>query len=107
VLAVENLGEYVSDIAAVFYGQPSANIHLTGITGTNGKTTCSRLLAELMEVLSDSGSKQGSAAFVGTLGYGMVRDTGYQALHDAADKANDQPSAITETGLTHTGRIGQ
>jgi UDP-N-acetylmuramoyl-L-alanyl-D-glutamate--2,6-diaminopimelate ligase len=100
VLAVENLGEYVSDIAAVFYGQPSANIHLTGITGTNGKTTCSRLLAELMEVLSDSGSKQGSAAFVGTLGYGMVRDTGYQALHDAADKANDQPSAITETGLT-------
>jgi UDP-N-acetylmuramoyl-L-alanyl-D-glutamate--2,6-diaminopimelate ligase len=100
VIAVDNLREYVSDIAAVFYGQPSAKINLTGITGTNGKTTCSRLLAELMEMLSTSGSKPGSAGFVGTLGYGMVRDTGYQALHDAADRVADQPSAITETGLT-------
>jgi UDP-N-acetylmuramoyl-L-alanyl-D-glutamate--2,6-diaminopimelate ligase len=100
VIAVDNLREYVSDIAAVFYGQPSAKINLTGITGTNGKTTCSRLLAELMEMLFASGSKPGSAGFVGTLGYGMVRDTGCQALHDAADKAADQPSAITETGLT-------
>lgn len=97
VIAIENLTEYVSDIAGTFYGQPSGAMAITGITGTNGKTTCSRLLAELLEALPGAAGP-GPSAFIGTMGYGMVRDTGYRALHDAANKSAD--SGITDTGLT-------
>lgn len=84
VIGIENLSEYVSDIAGVFYGHPSKQIAITAITGTNGKTTCSRLYAELIEILSNN-----AAAFVGTLGYGMAGTT-----VDA-----DIP-ALGQTGLT-------
>ena len=98
VIAIADLTGYVSAIAGVFYGQPSRAMHIVGITGTNGKTTCSRLLAELLEALPDS-AQRGHGAFIGTMGYGMVRDTGYHAPHDAAD-AKVAYAGITDTGLT-------
>ena len=110
VIGIENLGEYVSDIAGVFYGDPSAKMTVTAITGTNGKTTCTRLHAELVETLTQEHSKSaGKSAFVGTLGYGMVSHAGYQALHDSASKSPEQGSlpvakvstgTIADTGLT-------
>ncbi|MDC0134385.1 Mur ligase family protein, partial [Porticoccaceae bacterium] len=114
VIGIENLSEYVSDIAGVFYGDPSSKMTVTAITGTNGKTTCTRLFAELVEYLTQNHSKgAGSSAFVGTLGYGMVRHAGFQALHDSARKSPQQDSlsvantgteagteTITDTGLT-------
>jgi UDP-N-acetylmuramoyl-L-alanyl-D-glutamate--2,6-diaminopimelate ligase len=97
VIGVDSLSEYVSDIAGVFYGEPSTKMCLTAITGTNGKTTCSRLFAELMEALA---SKQaGAAAFIGTLGYGMVSHADYRAPHDSAQP----PSAANKSGVTETG----
>ena len=99
VIGIENLSEYVSDIAGVFYGDPSAKMSLTAITGTNGKTTCSRLFAELLENLH--AKEAGTAGFIGTLGYGMVRNAGYQALHDSADSQDNKvASSVTQTGLT-------
>lgn len=91
VIGLERLSEYVSDIAGVFFGHPSARMQLTAITGTNGKTTCSRLLAELKE-----GMGVDRAAFIGTLGYGMVRDAGCQDA-DLADRAY---AGVKDTGLT-------
>jgi len=76
VIALPELSEYVSDIAGVFYGQPSQQMPVTAITGTNGKTTCSQLLAQLFELLGES------SGFIGTLGYGLsgnglnTKDTG-------------------------------
>ena len=49
VIVMPQLSEYVSDIAGVFYGQPSQHMPITAITGTNGKTTCSQLLAQLFD----------------------------------------------------------
>ena len=65
VITVPKLSEYISDIAGVFYGQPSRQIPVTAITGTNGKTTCSQLLAQLFTLLDES------TGFIGTLGYGL------------------------------------
>ena len=84
VVGIENLGEYVSDIAGVFYGHPSKQMTLTAITGTNGKTTCAHLYAELIDKLNN-----GSAASIGTLGYGM-----------AGSSAGAEIPALGETGLT-------
>ena len=66
VIGVPNLAQSLSQVAARFYDEPSRKMHLVGITGTNGKTTCSVLLAQLNSRL------QKKAAVIGTLGFGLV-----------------------------------
>lgn len=56
----------VSAVAARFYDDPSKKLKVIAITGTNGKSTCVSLLAQL---LNAQGIKCGT---VGTLGYGFV-----------------------------------
>ena len=40
LIAIENLAQASGDIAARFYGNPTRKMSVTGITGTNGKTSC-------------------------------------------------------------------
>jgi UDP-N-acetylmuramoyl-L-alanyl-D-glutamate--2,6-diaminopimelate ligase len=87
VIAIEQLSAQVSAIAARFFGEPSKKVHLLGITGTNGKTTCSLLAAQLLARL------QHKSAVVGTLGYGLLDTT---ALAPIAQ----QLGALHSTGLT-------
>lgn len=65
-IAIHNLAQKVSEIAARFYGLPGQELHTIGITGTNGKTTCSQLLARLYYALGER------SAVMGTLGYGSI-----------------------------------
>ncbi len=60
MIAVDNLGWVLGNIAARFYGAPSSLMTVIGITGTNGKTSCSQFLGQ---VLDDCG-------IIGTLGWG-------------------------------------
>jgi len=53
----------LAEIAAAFYGNPSDELALVGITGTNGKTTTSYVLASIFEA---AGIKCGR---IGTIGY--------------------------------------
>lgn len=87
VVAVEQLAARVSAIAARFFDEPSKKIHLIGITGTNGKTTCSLLAAQLLAQL------QNKSAVVGTLGYGLL-----DAL--AVAPLAQQLGLLHSTGLT-------
>ena len=72
VIPVADLAQQLSAIAARFYGEPAEQLQLTGITGTNGKTTCSQLLAQLQQRLFVGDGKKQNAGFIGTLGYGLV-----------------------------------
>jgi UDP-N-acetylmuramoyl-L-alanyl-D-glutamate--2,6-diaminopimelate ligase len=60
-VAVGGLGQKLGSIAARFYGDPSAKLAVIGITGTNGKTSCSQFLAQAM----------GNCGVIGTLGWGL------------------------------------
>jgi UDP-N-acetylmuramoyl-L-alanyl-D-glutamate--2,6-diaminopimelate ligase len=60
VIAIENLAWKLGGIAARFYGDPSVAMKVIGITGTNGKTSCSQFLGQM---LNDCG-------IIGTLGWG-------------------------------------
>jgi UDP-N-acetylmuramoyl-L-alanyl-D-glutamate--2,6-diaminopimelate ligase len=51
--------------AAQFYGQPSTQLRLIGVTGTNGKTTVAHLISQAMNKIEPCG-------VLGTLGLGMV-----------------------------------
>jgi UDP-N-acetylmuramoyl-L-alanyl-D-glutamate--2,6-diaminopimelate ligase len=86
VIAMPQLSEYLSDIAGVFYGQPSRQMPVTAITGTNGKTTCSQLLAQLFELLDQP------SGFIGTLGYGLSGS--------GLSGSGKNRGQITDTGLT-------
>ncbi|ANE57221.1 UDP-N-acetylmuramoyl-L-alanyl-D-glutamate--2,6-diaminopimelate ligase [Methylomonas sp. DH-1] len=61
-IAVTGLAQKLGEIAARFYGRPSEKLDVIGVTGTNGKTTCSQLIAQ---ALPDCG-------VIGTLGWGDV-----------------------------------
>ena len=52
----------VGHLAARFYRHPSRDLHMVGVTGTNGKTTTSRLVAQLGRSLGKS------CGTIGTLG---------------------------------------
>jgi UDP-N-acetylmuramoyl-L-alanyl-D-glutamate--2,6-diaminopimelate ligase len=68
VAAVPDLRTHLGVIADRFFGQPSQAMHVVGVTGTNGKTTCAWLIAQ---ALSRCGR---AAAYIGTLGFGRVGD---------------------------------
>ena len=51
----------LSKIAAAFYGNPSENLNVIGVTGTNGKTTVSTMVGAILE-------KSARSAVIGTLG---------------------------------------
>ena len=48
-IKVENSSSALAIMASNFYGNPSANLKLVGVTGTNGKTTIATLLFQLFK----------------------------------------------------------
>jgi UDP-N-acetylmuramoyl-L-alanyl-D-glutamate--2,6-diaminopimelate ligase len=64
-LPVANLKTHAAQLAATWYGQPSQTLWMTGVTGTNGKTSVAQWLAA---TLTDLGRK---TAAIGTLGNGF------------------------------------
>ncbi|MDW8469331.1 MAG: UDP-N-acetylmuramoyl-L-alanyl-D-glutamate--2,6-diaminopimelate ligase [Burkholderiales bacterium] len=62
---VRGLRERAGDLAHAFYGRPSEALWVCGVTGTNGKTTCSQWLAA---ALAAAGERAG---VIGTLGAGF------------------------------------
>ena len=79
-LAVAGLKRLAGPLAAEVYGHPSERLWVVGVTGTNGKTSCSQWIAQ---ALAAAGRK---TAVIGTLGLGYVG-----AL---ADNPNTTPDAI-------------
>jgi UDP-N-acetylmuramoyl-L-alanyl-D-glutamate--2,6-diaminopimelate ligase len=74
VLGINQLTSRLSEIAGRFYGNPSHNMDVVAFTGTNGKTTCSLLHAQLLAKAKVMGEQQKSS-FIGTTGYGVARAT--------------------------------
>jgi len=65
IVTVPGLSARVGEIAARFYGHPTESMHLVGVTGTNGKSTCAYLASQLLA------RHFGSAAVMGTIGNGV------------------------------------
>lgn len=69
LVRIRHLHEYVGVLADRFYSHPSAAMTVIGITGTNGKTSVSHLLAGSLSELT--GKKTG---LIGTLGHGLLTE---------------------------------
>ena len=75
-LSLRGLKQQAGVLAHEFYGRPSESLWVCGVTGTNGKTSCSQWIAASLE----------NAAVIGTLGAGFPG-----AL---AEVANTTPDAL-------------
>ena len=78
-LAVEGLRGLAGHLAHEVYGRPSERLWTIGVTGTNGKTSCSHWIAEACEACG------ARTAVVGTLGSGFPGklDAGVNTTPDA------------------------
>jgi UDP-N-acetylmuramoyl-L-alanyl-D-glutamate--2,6-diaminopimelate ligase len=60
MIVVDDLSLKLGEIAARYYGNPSRFMAVIGITGTNGKTSCSQFLSQMLD----------DCGIIGTLGWG-------------------------------------
>jgi UDP-N-acetylmuramoyl-L-alanyl-D-glutamate--2,6-diaminopimelate ligase len=65
IIKTIGLRAQVSAIAGRFFDQPSKAIGVIGVTGTNGKTSCTQLLAQALRLAGQS------CGVIGTLGNGL------------------------------------
>jgi len=79
LIAVEGLSDKVGLLASAFYNAPSQEMVVTGVTGTNGKTSCSHIIAHAL-----SKAMSTPAGILGTLGYGLCGDL-ERASHTTPD----------------------
>ncbi|MBX9961604.1 MAG: UDP-N-acetylmuramoyl-L-alanyl-D-glutamate--2,6-diaminopimelate ligase [Burkholderiales bacterium] len=82
-LAVAGLREQAGAIAAHIYGQPSRELWMAGVTGTNGKTSCSHWIAQSLQRCGRP------TAVIGTLGNGFP-DALDAATHTTPDAVSLQ-----------------
>lgn len=99
VISISNLLQKMSRIAANFHSDPSTALSLVAFTGTNGKTSCSQLYAQLQALLGKR------AAMLGTMGYGEVSRSADVKLQDTgmttpdALRAQSILAELCETGI--------
>ncbi len=93
---VVGLGQKLGFIADRFYGSPSRRLVVVGVTGTNGKTTCTQLLAQAL----DQAPKR--CAVIGTLGSGFPRALN-ASMHTTPDAVTVQRlmTEFADQGATH------
>ena len=62
VIVISNPRRILGDICSWFYGSPSSSMQLIGITGTNGKTTTTTILNQILKLAGKS------TGLIGTIG---------------------------------------
>ena len=77
-LAVDDLRSNLGAIASYIYAAPSRSLWVAGVTGTNGKTSCSHWIAQCFDACGRR------AGIIGTLGNGLVG-----ALHPSTQTTPD------------------
>ncbi len=94
--AVENLAKQAGQLCSEWYGYPSKQLKVIGVTGTNGKTTVTQWLAQ---ALDQPGNR---AAVLGTLGSGFpgsLIQTGYTTPD--APRLQSQLKEFLDAGAKH------
>lgn len=69
-------------VSAEFYGHPSRELTLVGLTGTDGKTTTSYLVRQILQA---AGRQTG---MIGTVGIELGDGTGHQLPHQTTPESN-------------------
>mgnify|MGYP001349547621 CR=1 FL=1 len=63
IIKVDNSRKALSDISSNFFENPSQDLNIIGVTGTNGKTTVSYIVKKILDALHND------CSYLGTLGF--------------------------------------
>ncbi|MDQ7036699.1 MAG: UDP-N-acetylmuramoyl-L-alanyl-D-glutamate--2,6-diaminopimelate ligase [Anaerolineae bacterium] len=89
----------LGQLAASYYGFPSRQLTVFGVTGTNGKTTTTHLLHSILKIWT-----KGKVGYISTLGAdfgGKSADTGLHVTTPHAPHIQKYLAQMLDSGLTH------
>ncbi|GKX62980.1 UDP-N-acetylmuramoyl-L-alanyl-D-glutamate--2,6-diaminopimelate ligase [Pragia fontium] len=97
IIYIAQLNKHLSALAGRFYQQPSEKMRLVGVTGTNGKTTTTQLLAQWGQLLGEC------SAVMGTVGNGLLGHViPTENTTGSAIDVQHELSDLTKQGATFT-----
>ncbi|RMG77819.1 MAG: UDP-N-acetylmuramoyl-L-alanyl-D-glutamate--2,6-diaminopimelate ligase [Chloroflexi bacterium] len=89
----------IGRLAAMYYGLPSRQLVVIGVTGTDGKTTTSTLIHSILKVATD-----GKAGYISTISADLgdaTEDTGLHVTTPGAPRVQYFLAKMLQNGLTH------
>ncbi len=90
VLAADNTWKTMADLSAALHGYPGRSLRLVGVTGTNGKTTVTHLIEQM---LADQGKRVG---LIGTLGRKSSKQQNYDSTGHTTPMATELQEILAE-----------
>lgn len=97
-IQVQDARRAIAYLAAAFYGFPARKLTMIGITGTDGKTTTTNLLYQM---LLAAGLRAGMISTVNAVIGEQVLDTGFHVTTPEAVDVQRYLALMVEAGLTH------
>jgi len=95
-LRVLGLAEQLGEIANRWFDYPSRDVAVTGVTGTNGKTTTAYLIQQCLRLLKKP------CGYIGTLGSGMSEFSGEDSMTTpACIELHAELAAFRDDGAGH------
>lgn len=90
VITVPSTYKALAEISSALQGQPGKQLRLVGVTGTNGKTTVTHLIEQMLE---DQGKKVG---LIGTLGHKTTKQQSYDSTGHTTPMAPELQEILHE-----------
>jgi len=97
-LQVKDSREALAYLSAAFYGLPARRLTMIGVTGTDGKTTTSNLI---YQILLAAGLRAGMISTVNAVIGERVLDTGFHVTTPEAPDVQNYLAQMVEAGITH------
>jgi len=97
-IKVNDSREALAYLAAAFYDHPGRKLTVIGVTGTDGKTTTSNLIFQILKM---AGIKAGLISTVNAVIGDEVIDTGFHVTTPEATVVQEFLARMVKAGLTH------
>jgi UDP-N-acetylmuramoyl-L-alanyl-D-glutamate--2,6-diaminopimelate ligase len=97
-IRVENSKRALAHLAAAFHGFPAKKLTIIGVTGTDGKTTTTNLI---YEILRSAGIPSGMISTVNAVVGDRLLDTGFHVTTPDAPDIQRYLASMVDSGLTH------
>ena len=97
-ICLDNPRHALTFLAAAFYDWPGRKLTVIGVTGTDGKTTTTNLL---YQILRKAGIKAGMVSTVNAVIGDEVLDTGFHVTTPDAQDVQRYLAKMVDAGLTH------
>ncbi len=96
-IVVNNTRKALAQISANYYGNPASKMTMIGITGTNGKTTTTFLIKQMIEAVSNT-----KVGLIGTVEYAIGSEK-FPATHTTPESLEMQQlfDQMVKKGCTH------